>query len=343
MAEVLLAEVTRGPSVESRHFGAAVAVGPSGVEWRLGELGRPVFPRSAIKAIQALQLIESGAADRYGLGDREIALACASHSAEPVHVELAENWLARLGLGEPALCCGAHWPYSEEATRALAAEGRTPSSLHNNCSGKHVGFLNVARHLGEPVEDYVARDHPTQVRWLDALEELSGETLEARNAGIDGCAIPSQPLSLTGLATAFQHMATGDGLGPARQAAVQRINRAIAAHPQLVAGTGRMCSRIIAATGGRVLAKTGAEGVYGAWIPEAGLGLALKVSDGATRASEVAVIALLRRALGPGHELSALLAPLGEANLLTSRGVPAGAVRAAAGLDARPIAHVRAG
>jgi L-asparaginase II len=330
MADVLLAEVTRGGSVESRHFGSAAIADASGVIWSAGDIGQKVFPRSAIKPIQALQLVESGAADASGLGPRELALACASHSGESFHVDLVRDWLERTGLSETDLGCGPQWPMSREAEHALVREGETPSRAHNNCSGKHAGFLNTARRMGEPIEGYVARDHPVQARWLDALAELAGEELDPALAGPDGCSIPSQPVSLSGLARAFGRLASRESLGAARRDAIERIDAGIAAHPELVAGTGRMCTRLMTATGGRLLAKTGAEGVYVAWSPERGLAMALKVADGATRASEVAIAALIARAFGPDDPFTAAAAPFTRQPLVTFMGEPAGEVRAAA-------------
>jgi L-asparaginase II len=328
----LLVEVTRGGSIESRHFGSAVVADRSGVRWSVGDADAVVFPRSAVKPVQALQLLESGAAERWGVTDAEVALACASHSGEPMHVDLARSWLTRLGLPVEALGCGAHWPFSEAAQRGMAVRGETPCDLHNNCSGKHVGFLCVAQTLGDPLEGYVEREHPIQQRWLEALAELAEVDLDASLAGVDGCAIPSQPLPLSALARVFAKFANPGQFSPARRAAVERMGRAIAANPLLIAGTGRGCSRIIAATHGRVLVKTGAEGGYVAWIPEAGIGVGLKIADGTTRASEIAIVGVIRKALGAGHELSARLAPLAQTELYTSPGKFAGVVRPAEAL-----------
>jgi L-asparaginase II len=332
--DMLLAEVTRGSTVESRHFGAAVLTRATGVLESFGDVRRLAFPRSAIKPIQALQLVETGAAARFGIGDREIALACSSHSGESMHVDLAASWLGRLGLDVRALRCGTHWPLSEVARNRLVAAGHAPSALHNNCSGKHVGFLNVALHMDETLDDYVTRDHPTQLRWLEALQELANETLDPDLAGIDGCAIPSQPLSLAGIAMAMSRFASSKATGAVRAGAMQRINAAIAGHPALVAGTDRICTRIIAATGGRVLAKTGAEGVYVAWIPEEQAAVALKIADGATRAAEVTVAALLQRVLGSRHPLAGVLEQFTQQAIVSAAGAPAGMVRSAAALAA---------
>jgi L-asparaginase II len=287
-------EVTRGGRVESRHRGAGVAVdSDGGVVFAFGEVERPVFPRSAVKPIQALPLIESGAADRYGLSEQELALACASHSGEPAHVALAAGLLAKAGLDERALACGAHWPLSAAAGRALAREGVEPSALHNNCSGKHAGFLCVACAAGLPVAGYETAQHGVQREVKAALEQVCGERLG--EPGIDGCSIPAYAISLRGLASGFARMATGRGLAPARAAAARRLMAAMAAHPWLVAGTGRFDAQAMTALGGRVVTKTGAEGVFCAAIPELGLGLAVKADDGAGRAAEAMIAALIAR------------------------------------------------
>ncbi len=327
-ATVPLAEATRGGAIESVHRGAAVIADRGGIRWSAGDPAQRIFTRSSTKPIQALPLIESGAAHRFAVSDAELALACASHNGEPVHAACAGAWLERMGLGESALECGSHWPMREAAGRALAALGAAPSQLHNNCSGKHAGFLATARHLGEPVEGYIAADHPGQRRWLTLVEELSGASLADGPIGLDGCRIPSPTLPLAALARAYARFADPAGLGAVRGSAVERIRGAIAAHPYLIAGEGRACTRIAALTDGRVIAKIGAEGVYAGWIAEEGVGFALKIADGAMRAAEVAVIGVIRTALGPAHELSARLAPLATVALATCGGEHAGEIRA---------------
>lgn len=328
-ARALLVEVTRGDTVESRHFGSAVIADESGVRWSVGEPDACIFPRSALKPIQALPLLESGAADGFKLGDEELALACGSHNGEAVHVSKIAAWIERIGLGARSLACGAHWPMLDEAARALAAQREAPSELHNNCSGKHAGFLTTALHLGEELSGYEKREHPVQVRWLSALAELADVEVDRCPCGVDGCSIPSQSLPLGRLALAYARFAHRRGISAQRGQAIERLERAMRTHPYLVAGQGRACTRILAATEGRVLVKTGAEGVFAGWIPEAGVGFSLKIADGATRAADVAVVALIRRALGPAHALCERLSALARAPFMTCRGAPAGEVRVA--------------
>ena len=291
----VLVEVTRGPVVESAHRGAVAVCNAAGelvAAW--GDVERPVYARSAVKALQALPLLESGAAARYGLSPAEIALACASHTGEARHVALVSAWLARLGLSEADLECGAHAPADAAAAQALLREGQRPSALHNNCSGKHSGFLTTALHLGEPTKGYIEAVHPVQRRVAQALAEMADCAEALTPTAIDGCGIPTLALPLTGVATAMARLADPQGLSPARRQAADTIRAAIAAHPELVAGSGKLCTEVMTVAPG-VLVKAGAEGVYTAILPALGLGVALKIDDGAMRAAEVAILAVLHR------------------------------------------------
>ena len=292
----VLVEVTRGAAVESRHRGAAAVVDVGGrVVMGWGEIEAPVFPRSALKPLQALPLVESGAADAFGLGPRELALACGSHHGEAVHVEAVAAWLARVGLGVTDLECGAHPPIDPAAAKALILSGAPPSALDNNCSGKHAGFLSTARHLGEPTRGYIAAEHPAQRRVLAVLEAMTGRDLSHAPRGIDGCGIPVIGIPLAGLARAMARMGDPRDLPPARAAAARRLLDAMAAEPLMVSGSTGFATALLRAAGDRVRAKPGAEGVYAAALPTLGLGLALKIEDGAGRAAEVALAAILDR------------------------------------------------
>jgi L-asparaginase II len=324
-----LVEVTRGDTVESLHHGAVAVVQDERLCWSVGDVSTPVFARSAVKPIQALPLIETGAADRFGLSPAEIALACASHGGEPRHVALVEAWLARLGLEPTRLRCGAHWPMHEPSAFALARAGGAPGAQHNNCSGKHAGFLSAALHMGEDIDGYLSKDHPAQRRWMEALGELAGTDPADCPLGMDGCAIPTLAMPLSCLALAFARFADPAGVAPGRSRAMARVRAAMAGEPYLVAGEGRACTRIMQATGGSVLVKIGAEGVYVAMAPQRRLGLALKIRDGSMRAAEVAVVAALRAVLEPGDPIRAALEPLAQAPILNRNGDVVGAVRPA--------------
>ncbi|MFN9779992.1 MAG: asparaginase [Alphaproteobacteria bacterium] len=294
MTNPVLVELVRGNMVESAHRGAAVvcdAAGTLRAAW--GAVTRPVYPRSAYKALQALALVETGAAAAAGVTDEELALACASHSGEPMHTSRVAAWLSRIGCTEPDLACGPHLPYHEKSAHDLIRAGEKPCRLHNNCSGKHTGFLTLARHLGAPVAGYEQPAHPVQAHVRAAIAEMCGVAPGAMPVGIDGCAAPNYAIPLSGLALGMARLANPAGLAPARAAAAERLVSAWKAHPDLVSGTGRACADLISAARGRTVVKTGAEAVFMAALPEQGLGIALKIDDGGTRAAETVMAQLL--------------------------------------------------
>lgn len=298
MTNPILIEVTRGPLVESAHSGSVVLADAKGRHLlALGDVARPVYPRSSVKALQCVPLIETGAAERFGFGDEEIALACASHSGSDRHTAIAARMLARAGLGEAALGCGAHTPMGDGAARALVQRGERPSQLHNNCSGKHAGMLATAVHLGELTAGYWAPDHPVQRRVRSVIGEMSGRPLGDDVMGIDGCAVPTWAMPLASLARLFAMLGSGEGLAAARRSTIARIMAACWAVPDLVAGPGRADSVLLQALPGEIFLKTGAEGVYCGSFPKLGLGFALKIDDGTKRASAGAAIALIEHIL----------------------------------------------
>lgn len=328
MVNPVLVEVTRGPLVESQHTGAlAVARGSGELVLGLGDLKRPVFARSAIKSLQCLPLIESGAADRYNFGPAEIALACASHTGAARHATIAASMLSSIGLAEHSLCCGVQTPMGEAAARALFASGGKPSQLHNNCSGKHAGMLATALHLSEPLAGYVHADHPVQTRIAKILRQATGLTLGPDSLGYDGCSVPTWAMPLGVMATMFAKLATGEGLPAARRDAVQRIMQACWQEPELVAGPGRADTVVMAKLPGRVFIKTGAEGVYCGSLPELGLGFALKIDDGATRASAATALALVERLVPAATGL------MNRRAITNRRGEQVGEIRNSAALD----------
>jgi len=288
-------EVTRGGMVESVHRVIAAVVDAAGkpvLFW--GDIDRLVYARSAIKPLQALPVIETGAADAFDLTPDEIALCCASHAGEPMHVERVTAWLGRIGLTVDHLECGPQLPYHGPSGEALLRAGIAPTRAHNNCSGKHSGMLTTARHMGEAPRGYTTPEHPVQQRCLQVMQEMSGEDLGGTPRGVDGCGIPVFGCSLKGLATAMARLADPSKLSPDRQAAAKRIIEACAAHPLMLSGTGEFNSDVLAETGTTCLLKGGAEGVYAAAVPGQGLGICLKVDDGHGRASKVTMAAILR-------------------------------------------------
>jgi len=292
MTNPVLVEITRGEMVESDHRGSIAVLDAEGsVKLALGDIETPVFSRSSLKPLQALPLVESGAADAFGLGDEELALACASHSGEPMHIARIAAWLERLGLGESDLACGAHPSRYEPVAEAMIRRGEKPTRLFNNCSGKHAGFLSVARHWDIATKGYEAVSHPVQQEVAKTLRELSDAKELA--FGIDGCAAPNYALSLREFARAAARMAAPDGLSKERAVASRRLLAAMIAHPELVSGTGRVCATLMRACRGRAAVKAGAEGFYAAWVPEMSFGVAIKIDDGAGRAAETAIAATL--------------------------------------------------
>jgi L-asparaginase II len=292
MSNPVLVEVTRGDLVESIHRGAIAIARPDGaLAFSLGDVETPVYPRSSLKPVQALSLVESGAAEAFGLGDEEIALACASHSGEPMHTGRVAAWLARIGLSERDLACGPHPVRYEPVWHEMIRRGEKPTRIHNNCSGKHTGFLTVARHWDIATAGYEHLEHPVQQAVAAALRELSG--VSDLPWGIDGCAAPNFALPLSGFARALALFADPSRLAAPRQAAMRRIVRAMTAFPELVSGTGRPCAIIMRSAKGRAAVKTGAEGFFAGIVPELGLGIAIKIDDGAGRGAETVIADVL--------------------------------------------------
>ncbi len=334
----VLVEVLRGGAVESFHRGAYAVVDEQGrVLQAAGDIQRPVFPRSAVKVLQALPLVESGAAERFALSDEELALACASHGGEPRHAATAAAMLAKAGVDAQALECGAHWPYNDAALKALAAAGDSPSALHNNCSGKHAGFVCVGclmaaatgRDARAFLQGYVRPEHPVMQEVTAALQDTTGWDLSRTAAGTDGCSIPTYAVPLQHLAHAFAKVATGHHLAPKRAQAARRLREAVARAPWMVGGSGRFDTRVMQAFGEQVFCKVGAEGMHCAALPSLGLGVAVKMDDGNNaRAVEVVMAALLQRLLRPVGEPAALLATLAELSIKNWNGTEVGRLRA---------------
>jgi L-asparaginase II len=326
----VLVEVMRGRVVESRHSGAIAIADASGrLVLALGDVERPIFPRSAVKALQAIPLVESGAADAFGLGDAELAVACASHSGDRAHIEAVRSLLDKAGLDESYLACGAHWPVSDTAFRELMHGGERPRPIHNNCSGKHAGMLAAAVHLGLDPRGYERPDHGLQVMIAGIISEICGVRLSRDGIGIDGCSVPTWAVPLAALSRGFARFGTGTGLAATRARAAERLRRACFALPVLVAGEGRFDTIAMGALAPAVFVKGGAEGVHCAALPELGLGIALKVDDGAKRGTERALAEVLA-ALVP-RARTALAGQL-EGELLNWRGSRVGRVAASAAL-----------
>ncbi|MES2906720.1 MAG: asparaginase [Pseudomonadota bacterium] len=321
-------EIWRGAEVESTHDVAVCVMNDSGknvFEW--GDVSLKTFPRSAIKIIQAMPLVMSGAADAYGLDERMLALTCASHSGEPEHAALAADMLAKAGLSVADLECGAHMPSHKGAAYDLAIAHEKPSALHNNCSGKHAGMLLYAKHMGYPTKNYVQPDHPVQRDIRALLEKVLSETVST--IAIDGCSIPAYTFSLIAMARGFAQLGTGQGLPENELAAAARLRAACAAYPFYVAGTGRFDTKVMQMFGDRVFVKTGAEGVYCGIFPEKKLGFVLKALDGATRAAECMTANLIASFLELSENEKEFLAPLCAPVLTNWRGTEVGKIKPA--------------
>ncbi|OYU93309.1 MAG: asparaginase [Burkholderiales bacterium PBB5] len=332
----------RGSSVESFHRGAlAISDAAGTLTLALGDVDRPIFSRSACKVLQALPLVASGAADALGLTDEELAIACASHGGEARHAATAAGLLAKAGLDVTALECGAHWPYHDGALKALARAGGEPSALHNNCSGKHAGFVCVgclmARAAGrEPAEflrGYVRPEHPVMREVSAALAAATGANLATAPVGTDGCSIPTYAIPLRQLAHGFARVATGVGLRDDHARAARRLRQAVATAPFMVAGSGRFDTRVMELLGERVFCKVGAEGVYCAALPDQGLGVAIKIDDGNNaRAAEVVMAAVIEALVVLRDDERAVLRGLSDLPLHNWNGLRVGSLQASAGL-----------
>jgi len=328
VADSVLVEVSRGDHVESRHRAAFAVSDSSGMLIATaGDVHTPIFPRSAAKPLQALPLVATGAAESLGLTTDEIALACGSHSGEPEHVAVVKRMLDKSGSITNDLECGHHWPLGETAARDLAARGLPPTALHNNCSGKHAGFLCLARHLGLATEGYVRPDHPVMKLVTAAVSAITSTPLDASCMGIDGCSIPAFTLPLQALATAFARLGTGDGLADDQARAAKKIGSAMVTHPYMVAGYGRFDTIVMQACGSAVLCKGGAEGVAAAAIPAVNLGFAVKINDGAGRAAEALLAALISRFLPGNTEAVEKVSHLADRPLQNWKGDVVGRIR----------------
>jgi len=326
----LFVEVTRNKTVESRHFGSAVVCNYKGeVVESWGDNEQLIFPRSALKPMLAIHLIESGASEQFKLNDAELSLACSSHQGEQIHEDLVVSWLKRLGLTEEHLACGAVLPEHTESAHQILASGQQGCKIHHNCSGKHTGFLTTALHLNLPLNNYHLLEHPLQQLSFEILSDLVNTDLKKFPIGIDGCGLPAPTMSLSQLAYATARFAKPVDLSGARAQAIYRLHQAMTNEPLYIAGRGTVVSELNEVTKGAVLAKTGAEGIVTAALPEQGLGIALKIIDGSARARSVALLAILNHlgvlSADEKTQLQAHISP----TIINSRGLAVGEIRPA--------------
>lgn len=295
MSETLV-HITRGDLVESLHHGDIAIVNESGeLLYSVGDPERVSYIRSAAKPAQALPVIESGAADHYRLSDRELAVMCASHNAEAIHTETVLGILRKIGLSEAALQCGVHAPYDVEANEQLILAGRKPSPIHSNCSGKHSGMLALAQHMGWPVEGYYRPDHPVQKIAKAAVAAMADYPEDKIVIGTDGCGVPVFGMPVRNMAVIFAQLAKPVRQPAARQEACRRIVRAMTGEPQMVAGRNRFNTDLLRAARGKIVAKSGAEGVFCVGVVGEGIGIAVKVDDGSSRPHSAVVTSILKQ------------------------------------------------
>ncbi len=295
----VLAEVIRGGIIESKHRGSVIALNASGKRLlSVGDTEALVFPRSSLKPLQVIPLVESGAIDTFGLGDRELALACASHNGESMHIDVLMQWMQRVGLEPAHLECGPSLPLDKQVAEDLLRNGGVPARELHNCSGKHTGMLTLAAQLGEPLVGYSGYQHVTQQRWMSLLSELSGVNIFDMPWDKDGCGLPAVAMPLSAFAKAFTPFINGvqknGNVSLNRGKAMARVAASMRSNPLMVAGTGRCCSASMQ-NSDDLMVKVGAEGVFIAVALQAGVVIALKNDDGASRGAEVMLGAALRK------------------------------------------------
>jgi L-asparaginase II len=323
-------ESTRGDLVESVHRLSVAVVDQAGrLIASAGDPALVTYWRSAAKPFQAMPVVLDGAADHWKFSTDELALACASHSSEPIHLDVAERMLRKIGCSEQDMACGPHPPLGSEVSEAIHRVPTAMSPRWSNCSGKHAAMLGLARHRGWPTAGYEREDHPVQVRCLDEVARWAGLPRETIRLAVDGCTAVCFGLPLQAMATAYARLGASD------DAAARRIREAMMHHPGLVAGAGRLCTDLMAAFPGQVIAKVGADGIYSAAWPSAGLGIALKIEDGDMRSARPALLAVLRQlAEGglitvPGDDWPLAVARHAELPTVNTRGGVTGVLRAA--------------
>lgn len=293
-AHPLEVRVTRGDCVESVHQVHAVVCDPQGKmvhQW--GDIRRPVFPRSAVKPMQALPFFWNGSHVKLNLTKEEIAIACASHHGEDSHLRLVKAWLDRLDLSEKNLECGAHYPYDEKSTHQLIRGSHSPSCLHNNCSGKHTGMLMGCQVSKEKTSGYTSYHHPWQEKIRKSFQKFFDVLMDDVPWGVDGCGVPTYHLPLHVLAKGIARLAQGSFLDEESSDHIRKMNQAILDEPFYLGGTQSLCTKILQVSEGKAIAKVGAEGIYAAWLPKENLGIALKSEDGSSRGSEIAILKIL--------------------------------------------------
>ena len=301
MKPQIMCEIWRGSYLESVHTGMAVICDKEGeISHQWGDPNALILPRSSAKMMQAIPLIISGAEQKFSIGDDLLALACASHNAAEIHLSRVVGWLSHLGFSETDLRCGPQPSKDPHVKKEMLKKGQSHCQIHNNCSGKHAGFLSVSRHLNSGPE-YTDPDHPVQLLVMDVFQELTENKVDG--LVIDGCSAPNPAMPLYSLAKAMSWFATAHKRDDQLSKAALKLRNAMVNYPDLVAGDQRACTNLMKACEKKAILKTGAEGVFVAILPELEKGIALKIFDGGTRASECAIASLLIQlgVLSPNH------------------------------------------
>ncbi len=332
MTAEILAKVIRGDTVESLHRGHFIIIdGEGNTIASAGDPQTVTYFRSAAKPFQAVPFITSGAADDFGFSEEEIALACASHSGERRHVEIAGKMLERIGLAESHLHCGAHLPFNEKEGERMLRSGEEPTQLHNNCSGKHAAMLAFAKHTDAFIGSYEKPENPIQQSILDCVSRFTETPMSEIKIGIDGCAAPNFAMPLSAMAKGFVNLVSGHRFEQRLQDACGRIVAAMTEFPELIGGTGRLDTMLMQAVPGKIISKVGAEGVWLCGVLPSdkyptGLGIALKIEDGDDkRARPVVAVEILKQM---GILSSEVLGDLSPMSIKNRRGDSVGKVTA---------------
>ena len=328
-----IAEVWRGEVVESRHYGIVAVVDGSGkLVASAGDVETVTFLRSSAKPFQALPLLLTGAADRFSFTEAELAIACASHNGEPVHTATVEGILAKIKLPATALLCGIHEPFSKDIADQQKRAHQEPTALHNNCSGKHAGMLAVARHLGEPIENYISVDHPLQKLIRTTVAEFSNLPEHTVQQALDGCGVPTFALPIRRMASMFARFSFPEPLAGNTRDACKRITHAMTTHAHLVAGENEFDTELMRAARGHIISKGGAEGLWCAGVQPSstwptGLGIALKILDGSPRSRACVALGILQQLRVVDDELTTRISPVTHSEITNRRGIVVGRIQ----------------
>lgn len=291
-----LAEVYRGGRLESSHSGHIAVVNSDGkLLYFAGDPYRLTYARSSVKPIQAIPVLETGAADKFSLTDVDLAVICSSHNGELQHTDRVLSILHKAKIGVETLQCGIHIPLAIDVYEKLIREGKEPTPLYNNCSGKHAGMLLTAKHMGEPLEDYYKPEHPVQQRILKVISVIAEYQIDKIGIGKDGCGAPVHAMPLERLAYSFARLADPKTLGNERAMVIKKITTAMTDYPEMVGGTGRFCTDFMKVAKGRLFGKLGAESVYLIGDKKLGIGIAIKIEDGSYRALYPAALEILKQ------------------------------------------------